>query len=329
MFDTTNNQPNPNNDEELLFRPEDTISQLCFSPNNNNLLAGACWDNQVYLWTIGSVENKTMKHEAPVLTCCWSSDGRNIFSGGCDCKVLSWEIETNLLTPIAIHEKPVKVVKFIPSLNLILTGSWDKTLCLWDVRTKLIPAITLNAHQKIICADFNENNLIVGTSNGELNLVELKTFRATNTNNSKVEVPKLRSITSIGNNTFMVGSMSNMRRINIQNQKIRVGKTYHNEAGDYPIHDIAFHKEKEIVACSGGGFLTFYANSGRFENEQSKRLYLPVNCASYSFSGSNLVYGVGYDWTLGENGYDRTKMKNHVYLSKRNFQQDNDSRSEE
>jgi mRNA export factor len=62
-------------DVALSNPPEDSISDLAFSPVSEHL-AVASWDKKVRIYEIndqGQSEGKAMfEHEAPVLNCCWS-----------------------------------------------------------------------------------------------------------------------------------------------------------------------------------------------------------------------------------------------------------------
>lgn len=62
-------------DVALNSPPEDSISDLRFSPASDHL-AVASWDKKVRIYEIndqGQSEGKALfEHEAPVLNCCWS-----------------------------------------------------------------------------------------------------------------------------------------------------------------------------------------------------------------------------------------------------------------
>jgi mRNA export factor len=74
-------QPQPNTtgdiskDVALNSPPEDSISDLAFSPVSNHL-AVSSWDKKVRIYEIndqGQSEGKAFfEHEGPVLNCCWS-----------------------------------------------------------------------------------------------------------------------------------------------------------------------------------------------------------------------------------------------------------------
>jgi mRNA export factor len=76
---TTANQTNTtgdiSKDVALNSPPEDSISDLRFSPASEHL-AVASWDKKVRIYEIneqGQSEGKALfEHEAPVLNCCWS-----------------------------------------------------------------------------------------------------------------------------------------------------------------------------------------------------------------------------------------------------------------
>lgn len=76
---TATTQPNTtgdiSKDVALNSPPEDSVSDLAFSPVSNHL-AVASWDKKVRIYEIndqGQSEGKAFfEHEAPVLNCCWS-----------------------------------------------------------------------------------------------------------------------------------------------------------------------------------------------------------------------------------------------------------------
>ena len=72
---STPTQGDLSKDVALNAPPEDSISDLAFSPKSEHL-AVASWDKKVRIYEIsqtGGSEGKALfEHEAPVLTCCWS-----------------------------------------------------------------------------------------------------------------------------------------------------------------------------------------------------------------------------------------------------------------
>lgn len=71
----TNTTGDISKDVALTAPPEDSISDLSFSPVSEHL-AVASWDKKVRIYEIngqGQSEGKALfEHEAPVLNCCWS-----------------------------------------------------------------------------------------------------------------------------------------------------------------------------------------------------------------------------------------------------------------
>lgn len=71
----TNTQGEIKNDVALNQPPEDSISEIAFSPQSEHL-AVSSWDKKVRIYEIasnGQSEGKAFfEHEAPVLSCCWA-----------------------------------------------------------------------------------------------------------------------------------------------------------------------------------------------------------------------------------------------------------------
>jgi len=65
-------------DVQVSNPPEDSISDLAFSPASEHL-AVASWDRKVRIYEIDAQGNSQGKalfdHEGPVLSCCWSKVG--------------------------------------------------------------------------------------------------------------------------------------------------------------------------------------------------------------------------------------------------------------
>ena len=78
---TPNNPGDLSKDVALTAQPEDTVSDLQFSPTGD-FLAVASWDKKVRIYQVneqGSSEGKAIiDFEAPALGCAWSEVGRLI-----------------------------------------------------------------------------------------------------------------------------------------------------------------------------------------------------------------------------------------------------------
>lgn len=77
----TNTTGDISKDVPLNQPPEDSISDMRFSPASEHL-AVASWDKKVRIYEIneqGQSEGKALfEHEAPVLNCCWSPVGSGL-----------------------------------------------------------------------------------------------------------------------------------------------------------------------------------------------------------------------------------------------------------
>ena len=71
----SNTQGDISKDVPINNPPEDSISDLSFSPQSEHI-AVASWDKKVRIYEInsqGGSEGKALfEHEGPVLSCCWS-----------------------------------------------------------------------------------------------------------------------------------------------------------------------------------------------------------------------------------------------------------------
>lgn len=108
----TNTTGDISKDVTLNQPPEDSISDLRFSPASEHL-AVASWDKKVRIYEIneqGQSEGKALfEHEAPVLNCCWSPVSRpsRLFQGVVDIQanelcVIFFRTEPRLLAPVPI-----------------------------------------------------------------------------------------------------------------------------------------------------------------------------------------------------------------------------------
>ena len=72
---STSAQGDISKDVPLSAPPDDSVSDIAFSPQSEHL-AVASWDKKVRIYEInaaGQSEGKALfEHEAPVLNCCWS-----------------------------------------------------------------------------------------------------------------------------------------------------------------------------------------------------------------------------------------------------------------
>ncbi|KAH0550961.1 hypothetical protein GP486_007674, partial [Trichoglossum hirsutum] len=169
-----NTQGDISHDIALVSPPEDSISDICFSPQSDHL-AVASWDKKVRIYEInsqGGSEGKALfEHEAPVL-----SDGTKVVGGGADKAARMLDISSGKTEQVAAHDQPVRVVRFIEAPGsaqpLLVTGSWDKTIKYWDLRTPN-PVATLPCQERVYALDVKDKLLVIGTADRYINVVNL------------------------------------------------------------------------------------------------------------------------------------------------------------
>ena len=129
---------NTKSDLEVPQGPEDSISELAFSPTAE-ILSVASWDNKVRIYEIGqggATGKAIYEHTAPVLSTHFSRDGTKLASGSADKTAKIFDFGSGQNQQVAAHEMPIKSVKFV-SVNgteALATVGWDKTLKYWDLR---------------------------------------------------------------------------------------------------------------------------------------------------------------------------------------------------
>lgn len=122
---------NPNNDVLVPNSPNDTVSQLLFSPTSNFLCASS-WNKEVAVYDVQGNGSTALKgklgHSHPILCCDWSPDGAQIVNGSSDNQARVWNLATNQEIVVGQHQAAIKAINFVKELNLIVTGSFDKTI---------------------------------------------------------------------------------------------------------------------------------------------------------------------------------------------------------
>lgn len=166
----TNTIGNSANDRALSNPPEDSVSDISFSPQAD-FLAVASWDSKVRIYEIaptGESQGRAMfEHQGPVLSARWSPDGTKVVSAGCDNAARLYDLQTQQPTQVAVHDAPIKSVRYvdIPGAGspMIATASWDKTLKYWDTRQQQ-PISTVTLPERAYTMDTQKDLLVVGTA---------------------------------------------------------------------------------------------------------------------------------------------------------------------
>ncbi|TKA51470.1 hypothetical protein B0A49_12039, partial [Cryomyces minteri] len=166
-------------DVQVKDPPEDSISDLAFSPVSDHL-AVASWDKKVRIYEIDQQGNSQGKalfdHEGPVLSCCWSKDGTKVVGGGADkaARMLDLGAGGTTAQQVAVHDQPIRCVEMIQvqGTHMLVTGSWDKTVKYWDLR-QAQPAATLQVQERVYAMSVRDQLLVIGTADRYINMVNL------------------------------------------------------------------------------------------------------------------------------------------------------------
>ncbi|KAK5012797.1 RNA export factor gle2 [Cryomyces antarcticus] len=166
-------------DVQVKDPPEDSISDLAFSPVSDHL-AVASWDKKVRIYEIDQQGNSQGKalfdHEGPVLSCCWSKDGTKVVGGGADkaARMLDLGAGGTTAQQVAVHDQPIRCVEMIQvqGTHMLVTGSWDKTVKYWDLR-QAQPAATLQLQERVYDMSVRDQLLVIGTADRYINMINL------------------------------------------------------------------------------------------------------------------------------------------------------------
>ncbi len=90
---------------------------------------------------------KTLKHDAPLISCRFDPTGTFVFAGGQDNLVVRWNIETDAKVTFAAHDSWVRSFAFSKSGDTVITAGYDGRLIWWPATAEQPqPVRTLQAH---------------------------------------------------------------------------------------------------------------------------------------------------------------------------------------
>ncbi|KZF25703.1 WD40 repeat-like protein [Xylona heveae TC161] len=307
-------------DVALNNPPEDSISELSFSPQTEHL-AVASWDKKVRIYEIsptGQSEGKALfEHEAPVLSCCWSKDGGKVVGAGADKAARLLDLASGSTSPqqVAAHEQPIRTVRFIEAPGsgspMLVTGSWDKTVKYWDLRQSN-PVATLQCQERVYTMDVKDRLLVIGTADRYINVVNLNDptkFYKTMQSPLKWQT---RVVSCFNDATgFAVGSIEGRCAIQYVEDKdsnsnfsfkchrqTPAGQT--STTNVYSVNSINFHPVHGTFSTSGSdGTFHFWDKDAKHRLKGYPEVGGTISATAFNRTGSIFAYAVSYDWSKG------------------------------
>jgi len=336
-------------DVQVSNPPEDSISDLSFSPASEHL-AVASWDKKVRIYEIDGQGNSQGKalfdHEGPVLSCCWSKvrhsfkscddgrltniqDGSKVFGAGADKAARMLDLGSNSTTAqqVAAHDQPIRCVESITvgGNPMLVTGSWDKTVKYWDLRQQA-PAATLECQDRIYCMDVQDQMLVIGTAERWINVVNLaeptKFYK-------QLQSPlkwQTRTVACFADATgFAVGSIEGRCAIQYVEEKDASSNfsfkchrqnvpNQRDTSNVYSVNAINFHPQTGTFSTAGSdGTFHFWDKDAKHRLKGYPEVGGTISATAFNKTGSIFAYAVSYDWSKGY-AHNTPQLPNKIML---------------
>lgn len=321
---TANTQGDLSKDVQVSNPPEDSISNIVFSPQSDHL-AVSSWDKKVRIYEIdqnGNSQGKAMfEHEGPVLDCAWSKDGQKVFGAGADKAARMLDLGAGgQAQQVAVHDQPIKCVEsiFVGNQHLLVTGSWDKTIKYWDLRQQT-PIASVQCQDRVYTMDVRHNTstnntdlLVVGTADRWINVIDLKnpgTFFKSIQSPLKFQTRVVSTFQDASG--YAIGSIEGRCAIQyIQDEKQssnfsfkchRVTSTENrNVSNVFSVNDISFHPIHGTFSTAGAdGTFHFWDKDAKHRLKGYPDVGGSIVSTDFNKSGTIFAYAVSYDWSKG------------------------------
>ncbi|KAH9817391.1 Nucleoporin GLE2 [Teratosphaeria destructans] len=309
-------------DVALSSPPEDSISDLAFSPQSDHL-AVASWDKKVRIYEIdqqGNSQGKALfEHEGPVLNCCWSKDGTKVFGAGADkaarmLDLAAGHTQSSQAQQVAAHDQPIRCVESIQvnGTQMLVTGGWDKMLKYWDLRSPN-PAGQVECKERIYTMDTRNDMLVVGTAE---RWIEVFNINQPTTVYKSIQSPlkwqtRVVSIFSPEPNGYAVGSIEGRCAIQYVEDKDssnnfsfkchrQQSPNDRNLSNVYSVNAISFHPQHGTFSTAGSdGTFHFWDKDAKHRLKGYPEVGGTISATDFNRTGSIFAYAVSYDWSKG------------------------------
>lgn len=332
------------NDISINNPPEDSISDLAFSPNLD-LLVAASWDKKVRIYEIdtntGNNQGRAMfEHDAPVLSARWSTDGTRVISGGADKQVKIFDLQSQQAQQIGVHDAPVKSVRYVEcgptNTQVVVSGSWDKTLRYWDMRSPQ-PISTITLPERVYCMDSSQKLLVVGCAERHIAIIDLNNPQQIFKTSMSPLKWQTRTVACYPQgNGFAIGSVESRcaiqyideaeqsksgfsfkchrKQINGSQGTSSLRASTSGEFNIFSVNHISFHPIYGTFSTAGSdGTFCFWDKDARqrLKNFPSVNCTIPVTC--FNNNGNIFAYAMSYDWSQGHQA-NRADYPNQIKL---------------
>lgn len=323
------------NDISLNNPPEDSISDLSFSPQQD-LLAVASWDKKVRIYEIdpntGNNQGRAMfEHDAPVFSARWSPDGQRIVSGGADKQVKLFDLASQQAQQIGQHDAPVKSVRYVDvgptNTPVVVSGSWDKTLRYWDTRLPQ-PVTTIQLSERVYDMDSSQKLLVVAQAERHISIIDLNQPQQIFKTMTSPLKWQTRTVSCYPQgNGFAVGSIEGRCSIQYidEQEQSKFGFSFRchrkalpntpgsttssalrpslNESHIYSVNSIVFHPVYGTFSTAGSdGTFCFWDKDAKQRLKAFPQVNSTILATAFNKNGSIFAYAMSYDWSQGIQG---------------------------
>ncbi|RJE27112.1 WD40 [Aspergillus sclerotialis] len=310
------------NDATMDNPPQDSISELAWSPISNHL-AVASWDNSVRIYDVSNSvkgEGKALfSFPSPALSCAWSPDGSKIVGAGADGSARLMDLasgQLNSAQQVAQHDSPVSVVRLtqIPNSQspIVVTGSWDRKVKYWDLRQS-VPIGTLECPERVYSMGIQGNQLLVAMADCHLGLVNIHEQPTAFAKALQSPLKKqTRTVCWIPDGSgFGVGSIEGRCGISyVDESKKNLNFTFrcHRNSKEndpksqliYAVNAISFHPRYYTFSTAGSdGTFCFWDKDAHQRLKAFPAVGGSITSTAFNGDGSIFAYAVGYDWSKG------------------------------